>query len=206
VNEVARIVKARGRVPVIFIRLDSTGGSVSASLLIGRLLRKYDAIAAVEKNARCLSSCVYVLAGAPSRAVDGTVGIHRPFDPNDMVTSEIAQKEKYKQWGIEITAYLKEMNIPTRLYDDALFISPERKKVLSDDELHGYGLNENDPYEDEANAVKQAREHGISHAMLAARKARANIECDRFEVTDESSRDEDMSRMNCENAVLKGAR
>jgi len=179
---------------------------VSAALAIGRLLRKLDSIANVDKNAHCLSSCVYVLAGAPSRAVDGVVGIHRPFDPDDKVTSRTAQSEKYRKLGVEITAYLKEMNIPTRLYDDSLFISPERIKYLSDDEMSAYGLNANDPYEEEADAVKQANQLGISRAQLISREAQAKMDCELDEINDATPKALVLNRLGCRDRILKGMR
>jgi hypothetical protein len=205
-GQVERIRQSRGRYPYILMKLDSNGGSVSAALAIGRLLRKLDSIANVDKNAHCLSSCVYVLAGAPSRAVDGVVGIHRPFDPDDKVTSRTAQSEKYRKLGVEITAYLKEMNIPTRLYDDSLFISPERIKYLSDDEMSAYGLNANDPYEEEADAVKQANQLGISRAQLISREAQAKMDCELDEINDATPKALVLNRLGCRDRILKGMR
>lgn len=200
------IKKMLGQAPVILIKLNSTGGNISAALKIGRLLRKYGAMANVDENAICLSSCVYVLAGAPNRAVDGTVAIHRPYDPNDKATSEVAQSEKYKKLGIQIAAYLKEMNIPTSLYDNSLFISPDRVKTLSFNEMQAYGLNENDPYADEAGAVQKAQKLGISRKEYVLRKARAHKECGLNSVTNDMPDHEVISRWECQDAVLDGSR
>lgn len=140
----------------IIAKLNSNGGSVSAALQIGRLLRKVGSMATVETNAVCMSSCVYILAGAANRAVDGTVGIHRPYEPEGKELSQSAQKAKYARLGAEIKAYLAEMNIPIKLYDDELYISPENVRILTDRELQGYGLNQNDPFKEEADAAKEA--------------------------------------------------
>jgi hypothetical protein len=103
-------------------------------------------------------------------------------------------------------AYLQEMNIPIRLYEDSLFISPDRIKILTAEELQGYGLNENDPYADEASAVNQAKKLGISRKEYAAREARSRNECGLGLVSNETPADEVISRMNCRTAILEGKR
>jgi hypothetical protein len=190
----------------VLAKLDSTGGSTSAALKIGRFLRGKQAMAIVDDGAACFSSCVYILAGASNRAVEGQIGIHRPYEPNDLEISEIAQKKKYQKLGKDIMAYLQEMNIPIRLYEDSLFISPDRIKILTAEELQGYGLNENDPYADEASAVNQAKKLGISRKEYAAREARSRNECGLGLVSNETPADEVISRMNCRTAILEGKR
>ena len=150
------------RPPSYMVHFNSPGGNVAASLKIGRILRKSEALAQVLKDAVCLSSCVYAFAGATDRGVYGLIGIHRPYEPDDQQLTPAQQKAKYDKLGRNIVAYLKEMNIPTRLYEDSLFISPERVKYLDDAEQLSYGLSANDPYAEEANAVKKAQKLGIS--------------------------------------------
>lgn len=187
----------------ILAKLDSSGGSIEAALQIGRLLRRVGAMAVVEKDAVCMSSCVYVLAGAANRAVDGRVGIHRPYEPEGKELAESAQKAKYKKLGAEIKAYLEGMNIPARLYDDSLFISPENVRILTPNELQAYGLSENDPFADEANATKQAQNLGISRKEYAARKVRARREC-QWDGND--SRDSVVHLLECRAGIVNGVR
>jgi hypothetical protein len=162
----------------VFAELNSTGGNISASLNIGKILRKYDAMAYIAPDSVCMSSCVYILAGATQRVInDGTIGIHRPYEPNDESISADVQKTKYGILGKKIIAYLKAMNISIRLYEDSLFISPDNIKILSSQEMQIYGLNVNDPFTEEANAVKKANELGISRMEYAKRKNRVKSEC-----------------------------
>lgn len=191
---------------VVLAKLDSTGGNVSAALKIGRFLRSKGAMAFIDEGAVCLSSCVYILAGATNRAVGGRVGIHRPYEPNDQEISAAAQKDKYKKMEKDIVAYLQEMNIPKRLYEDSLFISPDRIKMLTASELQGYGLNVNDPYADEGSTVAKAKKLGISRKEYAAREARSQKECDLDSVTNETPRDKVISALNCQTAILEGRR
>ncbi|QNK72706.1 ATP-dependent Clp protease proteolytic subunit [Variovorax sp. PAMC28562] len=163
---------------LVLINLDSIGGNVSTALAIGRYIRALkSASTTVAKDAKCFSSCVFILAGATNRAVDGKIGIHRPYEPNDATLTPVKQKEKYDKLGVELTSYLKEMNVPVRLYEDMLFISPERMKILTSDEQEKYGLNVSDPYFEEAQKVMQAQGLGISRLQLAQREARQNVQC-----------------------------
>jgi len=197
---------SKGSPVVTTISLDSTGGSVSSALKIGRFLREMGALATVYKNSICYSSCVYVLAGAPNRAVDGSVGIHRPYELVDTTSSAQGQKSKYSQLSTQIVTYLKEMNIPTSLYEDSLFISPERIKILSFDAMQAYGLNENDPYADEAESVRQSIKLGISRAEYGKREARAYAECGLGSFSLDMPEKEAMAKLECQSAVMDGSR
>lgn len=207
VNEfISNIHSKSGKAPYITVNLDSIGGSVSAAIKLGNLLRKYAAFASVREDANCYSSCVYILAGAPRRAVDGSVGIHRPYDPNDELVSQEEQKEKYKILGVQIVSYLEKMNIPKNLYTDSLFISPEHVKILTFKELQAYGLNVNDPYAEEANSAKKAKELGISREEYLERQVKANSKCGIDLLTDDSPFSAMEKSFNCEENVLKGIR
>lgn len=162
---------------VIWANLNSTGGDVETALKIGRFLRKERTIGHVQKNAMCASSCVFILAGAAARMVEGNVGIHRPFNPNATEASASGQKEKYRKLGLAIKGYLTEMNIPARLFDDMLYIGPDQIRVLNDNELRDYGLNANDPYWQEAADVRRAQALGITRGEYVRRTVRARTAC-----------------------------
>lgn len=195
-----------GKAPHITVNLDSVGGSVTAAITLGSLLRKHAAYAYVYGDANCYSSCVYILAGAPFRSVGGRVGIHRPYEPNDKAVSQEEQKIKYKKIGAQIVSYLDEMNVPKSLYTDSLFISPEHVKILTFNELRTYGLNVNDPYAEEARSTRDANELGISRMEYLERKTKANSICGKNKSTDDSLFSDMFKSINCENDVLKGVR
>src|SRR5437667_5050703 len=50
-----------------FVNLDSSGGDVYASMDIGRMIRRHRASVAVQKESKCLSSCVFILAAGVQR-------------------------------------------------------------------------------------------------------------------------------------------
>lgn len=181
VSELERVVNSihestKKRIAVL-VSLNSIGGDVHSAMGIGRILRRLDAAVNMGKGDRCISACVFVLAGATHRFIDGIVGIHRPYDPKSVETSSSAQKNLYKSLGNEVRAYLEEMNMSSKLYEDMLYISPERVKILTQSEMAQYGLNQNDPYQEEADAAAYAKRLGISRQEFARREALQNKVC-----------------------------
>jgi hypothetical protein len=61
------------------VHLDSVGGSVSAAMAIGELVRLSQAITFLSDQDICLSACLFVLIAGVERHLYGSVGIHRPF-------------------------------------------------------------------------------------------------------------------------------
>ena|GEM_PF-1153420 len=179
-NEVKKYLLKREKIgidPVITIFLNTPGGDVATAINIGKYLRSMNAWATVDDNASCLSSCVFILAGATTREIFGRVGIHRPYDPFTIDASYKSQRSKYKKYEKMIKGYLEEMNIQPKLYDDMIYISPQNIKYLSKSELASYGLVANDPYTEEANAAKEASEYGISRVEYAKRRAQIDSIC-----------------------------
>jgi hypothetical protein len=101
---------------------------------LGRLLREHNTHAIVQPNTECASSCVFALAGAPTRLVvnelrenhDGTfvyafgsVGIHRPYLTDTHLTLKEVQKSASDS-ETKIRAYLREMHVSQRLFDDMM--------------------------------------------------------------------------------------
>ena len=76
-NEINQYLKSRSKSslePFITIFLDTNGGDVGTAINIGKYLRNIKAEAIIDDDASCLSSCVFVLAGASSREIFGRVG------------------------------------------------------------------------------------------------------------------------------------
>jgi len=204
--ETYKTIKKLSSSSVYHFILDSPGGNVSVSLKIGRFLRKLHAAADIKQNAVCLSSCVYILAGAVRRNVSGSVGIHRPYEPNDEVTTAAGQKQKYTKIGKQIEQYLKEINVSTRLYEDSLFISPNKIKILSSNEMQTYGLNVDDPYYEEALDSSTAKYYGVSKKEYMERGPLANKECGIDGSIDNQPDSEQIAKMNCKEKVIGGKR
>lgn len=146
----------------VVVELNSLGGDVSSALAIGQHIRQFSAIVAVSEKSVCASSCVFLLAAGNRRVVMGKVGIHRPYMSVDEKMSVSAQKASYRNIESKVKAYLDAMNVPVHLYDRMIRIPPEKVHWLTESELQSYGLNENDPYFDEATTANMAQTFGVS--------------------------------------------
>lgn len=160
------------------VSLNSVGGDVVAAMALGRILRREDKSAVVGPGDVCISACVLVLAGATHRAnFGGKVGIHRPFVGQDTATTVEQQKAQYDRIEKAIKTYLHEMNVDVRLYDDMFRISPSNVKYLTEEERRAYGLEDSDPYIEQAYHARRARDLGISTNELLRRQNEAWARC-----------------------------
>jgi len=145
-QDAATFVAARGAgtpppgVGFVNVAIDSRGGSIWVAMSIGRIIRKYGFATRVEVGASCVSACVYLLAAGQSRYVGGRVGIHRPYLPNDGVTSARAKKAQYEGIHAQTRQYLEEMGLPASLQDRMMQTPPDRVTWLSAQDLSTYGL------------------------------------------------------------------
>lgn len=81
----------------IWIDVDSPGGDVAAAMKIGSILRKDPNHAVrIKQPSNCLSSCVFILAGATQRQILGRVGIHRPYYPEIQNLPPELRNARYK--------------------------------------------------------------------------------------------------------------
>jgi hypothetical protein len=161
-----------------FVELDSPGGSVSAAMAIGRVLRAEQGVAGIKPEAVCYSSCVLVLAGAVGRIMEGPVGIHRPYFevPKDDVSPDKIT-ELFQKMLQDIRAYFREMNVSEQLADAMLRINPENMRVLNDAALNSYGLTFEDPIAQETWDLGQAQFYGLNRQEYVRRKTLAENQC-----------------------------
>jgi hypothetical protein len=159
------------------VYLNSDGGDFDEAMAIGRIMRSHHQTAWVQQNARCLSSCILLLAGAETRNIFGVVGIHRPYLESAPPNFDIAKY--YKNTVISLHAYFAEMRIPETLADLMASTPPEEMKILSEAEIKLY-FPETDPVADEEFVASQADEYGITRGEVRRRNARAAVECARF--------------------------
>ncbi|MCR4347850.1 MAG: hypothetical protein NUV55_11705 [Sulfuricaulis sp.] len=156
-----------------WVSLDSEGGDVYAAMTIGRMFRKARVHAQVGWSGKCMDSCVFLLAGAVKRSTfsGGPVGIHRPYSiDTDAVSFEELQTRTTKL-GADVSAYLREMNIPSSLYESMKLIPPENIKILSYSELKAFGLYDRDPVFAELNDNMEANLARVSKSEFLLRKA-----------------------------------
>jgi hypothetical protein len=122
------------------VYLNSPGGEVKAAIQIGHALRNARAVVHVFPEAQCGSSCVFLLAGATYRTVEGAVAIHRPtvLDAN---LNPVAEADlEYGSLVRDIQDYFRFTSTPERLLEAMMAAPPEDPKYLTARELAEFGL------------------------------------------------------------------
>lgn len=139
--------------------INSQGGDVYEAMRIGRWLRTKTDHIAVNKDARCLSACVLILASGNIKHPIGTIGIHRPYltgrSKNDVRTDVRTLLNDTRN-------YLDEMNVPVSLADEMFSTPPNEMKILSEQDLRTYRLDQADMVWGEETALDTATRLGIS--------------------------------------------
>lgn len=122
--------------------LNSTGGSVSDALAIGRQLREAGAATRMSGADVCLSACPYLLAGGTERRVaeGAMVGIHQHyFGENTALPAFLAVEDIQRGQGA-VMAYLEEMGVDPLMMQPALVTPPDEIYLLTPEEMEAYGL------------------------------------------------------------------
>lgn len=130
--------------------IDSGGGDGLAAMEIGRMARA--ARAHIFVRGRCVSACMFVLAGGVVRgnAPERSVGIHRPrlttfvkgigvVDINTATNAKAAQMLEDTNRLAE--SYLREMGMPDTLYKAMMAVPSDQTKFLDESELAALGLS-----------------------------------------------------------------
>lgn len=176
-QELSRIAQRLKTKATPFFYLNSKGGDVEAAIAIGRHLRRIAATTLMWDQSECLSSCVFVLAGAVRRVLAGRIAIHRPF-------SSSTEKRDYQSVQIEqrrlaklAKEYLEEVNVSPALWDAMMRVPPERIRLLVRPELDNFGITELDPIEQELEDAAEARKYGLSKLEFMRRKAQIDVSC-----------------------------
>lgn len=157
--------------------LNSPGGDIYAAMEMGRLLRKARAICIVPVHKQCASACVFVLSGGIERSVYGKIAIHRPYSTYVGLRDYESAEKQYRKTEIAAKDYLKEMNLPDKLYEAMVQIPPEQIRVLSRKEIEGFSLAGIDPVEQELRDSVLAGRFGISKREYLSRKIRVESVC-----------------------------
>ena len=138
--------------------LNSPGGVVEASMMLGRMFRATNVLAIVARPlqgqqsgtrlaaGRCYSACVYALMGAAKRVVppQSNVGIHRMHldERGRGAVAGVPARRVYgtPAWVERLSNYAWEMGISRDLIATAETIEPEKIRVLTQSELQGWRL------------------------------------------------------------------
>jgi hypothetical protein len=147
------------------VYLNSPGGDVEAAIAIGRRLRAAQAVAYVFSEAQCSSSCVFLLAGATLRVVDGAVAVHRPIASGVVEKSPARTQVEYQSLLRQIEEFFRAMNVSERLFDVMIGTPPEDAKYLTARELSEFGLTEDRAVGREAGTSRHQTQSSRSGAV-----------------------------------------
>lgn len=165
---------------IIFLYLDSDGGDVSSAQKIGESIREdYNHAVFVSENKKCLSACVFILAGGAQRVIEGQVGIHRPYYPLVEDLSFEERAPRYNKLVEESRDYFGRMNIRREIVDAMISTPPEEMMILTRNELSYYGLNRNDPVFDEYKDDVIAKRFGLGKTEYLKKKQLVENVCAR---------------------------
>lgn len=142
------------------VQLNSRGGSSSAAIQIGEIIRERKLNTYVAEDARCESACVAVLIGGVQRYAFGRVGVHRTtydkdIDDDIRVAKDIA-------YSLQTTSeYIKSMGISMML-DDAINTTESwRMRYLTETEKKQWQVFGTDRLEEELLFNQISRERKI---------------------------------------------
>ena len=131
----AEIEKRGGYVKTVV--LNSSGGSVTDAIAMGRLIRDRKFATSVENGAICASACPLMFAGGiERRAADkATVGVHQAFAPGDAGSDGATSMAHAQRISADVQKYLAEMGVDLRLWVHAMETPKEQLYFLKPDEL-----------------------------------------------------------------------
>jgi len=192
-------------VPTQFFMLNSEGGDIEAAIGIGRQLRRIGASTLMWDGSQCLSSCVFILAGATRRTIAGRIGIHRPYSlRTDQRPYEAVQQDQRRLAKLA-KDYLEEVNVSTSLYDAMIRIPPEKMRLLSRADLEHFGIGDVDNVEQELDDAGQARKYSLSKTEYLRRKVQVENVCAREHQRGKTVGVYD-AYFSCRDKVLRAAR
>ncbi len=119
------------------VALDSSGGSVSDALAIGRSIRSLRLSTTIRDGAVCLSACPYVLAGGDPRRVEdgGVVGVHQHYFGKNTILPAFMAVADVQRAQASVMDYLDDMGVDLRLMPLALRTPPDEINILTPDQL-----------------------------------------------------------------------
>jgi hypothetical protein len=161
-----------------YVSVNSEGGSVDEAIRIGEEIRKNNLGVMINKEDRCYSSCVFILAGATDKIPLGRVGIHRPYISKIKEGNQYADVRKSRDSASQkIRLYLSSVDVPESLLDEMLSYSPEHMKILSSDELFKFRLAGKDATREELDVASIANYYNITSAEYRKRDIRFRKAC-----------------------------
>lgn len=121
--------------------IDSSGGDVDATMATGEELSNGNWAVWVNREARCYSACVLLLAAGTHRSISGQVGIHRMLNPKSRARTPAELQVELESRLNAVKNYLTRYGANPALADLMMTIPSREIRVLSQAELDHFGLN-----------------------------------------------------------------
>jgi ATP-dependent protease ClpP protease subunit len=112
------------------IYLNSGGGLIHTAKNMGDLIRKHHIATKINKDDKCISACIFLLAAGSCRMALGNVGIHRGRTESDF--KNISEIKNYAKTRKADENYLKRMETSDALINDISSVPNWSIRYLSD--------------------------------------------------------------------------
>jgi hypothetical protein len=127
------------RIKLNSVVLNTAGGSPSAAIAIGKIIRKEKLNTFVGPKHHCGSACIYILSSGIIRMAYGEVTVHRTTYEDGFPTEKL--ENSLKQTDVDNANHLFEMGMATQLVD-AIRITPNYTNwKLDDKEKRRWGVH-----------------------------------------------------------------
>jgi hypothetical protein len=156
-----QIKRNKQRLHLNAIQLNSPGGLLQQGKEIGWFIRHNELNTYLAPDARCSSSCVYILVGGIIRLAYGRVGVHRSTPANSTTDADLIS-ERLDLLNFSISQYFKDMGMSEQLITATLIIPNWSIRYLTEDEKWNWGVLGIEPVHEELYFRRAARKLGIS--------------------------------------------
>jgi hypothetical protein len=163
------------RADFFVVELDSMGGSVSAAIDIGRLVRKYDGWTVIPTDAKCYSSCALIFIAGVRRYSYGELGLHRPYFSSTPRGREALEKAVPLLLST-LKSYIADMGVTDNFYQQMVNTEPSHMVIYQYDDFTTLFPLE-DPLYAEIEISRDARAHGVTTSEMRQRNKDADENC-----------------------------
>lgn len=156
VGAIARRMDIRDRI----LDIDSTGGEVEEAIRAGDVIAGAQWGIWVRERSVCHSACVLVLAAGDTRSIAGKVGIHRLIRQQSRATTRRELSAELQDITGQVRDYLARNGAASALADQMMTIPNRDLRVLTADELAGFGLSGTNAVQDDLDRITLMRQCG----------------------------------------------
>jgi hypothetical protein len=140
--------------------LDSPGGLIEDAIRAGDAIGDEHWTIWVREGAVCHSACVLILAAGDQRLVSGAVGIHRMIRLSSTATTRQELNAELQQVHSQLVDYLQRNGAATAIADLMMTVPSRDLRLLTADEIRGYGLEGANPVQEDLERLRVLRQCG----------------------------------------------